>query len=74
MENGSFVKGLEAGIPEGTRPVGRPRMRWSDNIKKDIEMLGLENPAEWRDEAQNRRQWRLLVEASRDQMGPLAVE
>ena len=74
MENVSIIKGLETGIPEGMRPVGRPRMRWSDNIKRDMELLQVENPAEWRDLAQNCRQWRLLVEASKDQMAPPAAE
>jgi hypothetical protein len=24
------------GKPEGTRPLGRPRRRWEDNIKMDL--------------------------------------
>jgi hypothetical protein len=26
--------------PEGTRPLGRPRRRWEDNIKMDLEEMG----------------------------------
>jgi hypothetical protein len=29
-----------AGKPEGKRPLGRPRRRWVDNIKRDIREIG----------------------------------
>jgi hypothetical protein len=29
-----------AGIPEGKRPLGRPRRRWEDNIKMDLQEVG----------------------------------
>jgi hypothetical protein len=29
------------GKPEGTRPLGRPRHRWVDNIKMDLREVGL---------------------------------
>jgi len=28
------------GIPEGKRPLGRPRFRWEDNIKMDLQEEG----------------------------------
>ena len=28
------------GKPEGTRPLGRPRRRWVDNIKMDLQEVG----------------------------------
>jgi len=28
------------GKPEGQRPLGRPRLRWEDNIKKDLQEVG----------------------------------
>jgi len=28
------------GKPEGKRPLGRPRLRWEDNIKMDIQEVG----------------------------------
>jgi hypothetical protein len=34
------VYGVLVGKPEGTRPLGRPRSRWEDNIKKDIQKMG----------------------------------
>lgn len=57
-------KVFEGGI-EGRRPAGRPRMRWYDNVLKDLENLGLQNPREeWRDMAADRRVWRGLVRAA----------
>jgi hypothetical protein len=29
------------GYPEGKRPLGRPRRRWEDNIKIDLQEVGL---------------------------------
>jgi hypothetical protein len=30
------------GKPEGKRPLGRPRLRWDDNIKADLQEVGCE--------------------------------
>jgi hypothetical protein len=30
------------GKPEGTRPPGRPKLIWEDNIKMDLQKIGLE--------------------------------
>jgi hypothetical protein len=48
------------GKPEGTRPLGRPRRRWVDNIKIDLREIGLDD-IDWIDLAQDRDQWRTLV-------------
>jgi hypothetical protein len=37
MEDKRNVYGLLVGKPEGKRPLGRPRRRWIDNIKKDFQ-------------------------------------
>jgi hypothetical protein len=34
------------GIPEGRRPLGRPRRRWEDNIKLDLREIGIDG-ANW---------------------------
>jgi len=31
------------GKPEGNRPLGRPRLRWEDNIKMDLQEVGCEH-------------------------------
>jgi hypothetical protein len=48
------------GIQEGKRPQGRPRRRWVDNIKMDLRDIGWYG-MDWIDLAQNRNQWRDLV-------------
>ena len=45
------------GIPEGKRPLGRPRRRWEDNIKMDIQEVG----GGCEELAQDRDRWRALV-------------
>jgi hypothetical protein len=46
--------------PEGKRPLGRPRSRWVDNIKIDRREIGSDG-MEWIGLAQDRDQWRALV-------------
>jgi hypothetical protein len=48
------------GKPEGKRPLGRPRRRWVDNIKMDLTDIGGDG-VDWMDMAQDRDQWRALV-------------
>jgi hypothetical protein len=48
------------GKPEGKRPLGRPRRRWEDNIKMDLQEVGCEG-MDWIDLAQDRDRWRALV-------------
>ena len=48
------------GKPEGKRPLGRPRRRWDDNIKMDLEELG-RVCGDWVELAQDRDRWRALV-------------
>jgi hypothetical protein len=45
---------------ECKRPLGRPRRRWVDNIKMDLREIGW-NGMNWIDLAQDRVQWRALV-------------
>jgi hypothetical protein len=51
---------LLVGKPEGKRPLGRPRRRWIDNIKKNLLEIGL-NVVDWIGLAQDRYRWRALV-------------
>jgi hypothetical protein len=48
------------GTPEGKRPLGRPRLRWVDNIKMNLIEIGWDG-VNWIDMAQDRDQWRALV-------------
>jgi hypothetical protein len=48
------------GKPEGKTPLGRPRRMWVDNIKMDLREIGWVG-VDWIDMAQDRDQWRALV-------------
>ena len=50
------------GKPEGKRPLGRPRRRWVDNIRMDLQEVGC-GPVDWIWLAQDRDGWRKLVNA-----------
>jgi hypothetical protein len=45
---------------EEKRPLGRPRRRWVHNVKMDLREIGWDG-MDWIDLAQNRDQWRALV-------------
>jgi len=48
------------GKPEGRRPLGRPRRRWADNIRTDLQEMGCVY-MDWIGLAQDRDRWRTLV-------------
>jgi hypothetical protein len=50
------------GRPKGRRPLGRPRRRWEDNIKIDLQEVGW--GMDWIELAQDRDRWRALVNES----------
>ena len=50
------------GKPEVKRPLGRPRRRWEDNIKMDLQKVGC-GGMDWIELAQDRDRWRALVNA-----------
>jgi hypothetical protein len=58
---GIFYRVL-VGKPEGKKPLGRPRRRWEDNIKIDLQEVGC-GGMDWIELAQDRDRWRALVHA-----------
>ena len=50
------------GKTEGKRPLGRPRRRWVDNIRMDLQEVG-GGYMDWTGLAQDRDRWRTLVSA-----------
>jgi len=50
------------GKPEGKRLLGRPRRRWEDNIKMDLQEVGC-GGIDWIELAKVRDKWRALVTA-----------
>ena len=60
MWEGRDVHKVLVGKPEGKRPLGRPRRRWEDNIKMDLQEEG-RGCGDWMELAQGRDRWRALV-------------
>ena len=63
MEEGRSTFKILTGKPIGKRPLGMPRRRWEDNIRMDLEEIGI-NAGNWVDSAQDRNYWRALVNAA----------
>jgi len=47
--------------PEGRRALGRPRCRWEDNIKTDLQEVGWGEGMDWIDLVQNKDKWQALA-------------
>ena len=63
MEEGMSAFKILTGKPTGKRPLGRPRRRWEDNIRMDLEEIGI-HAGNWVDSGQDRNYWRALVNAA----------
>jgi hypothetical protein len=48
--------------PISRRPIGRPKTRWVDDVKKDIQKLKIPN---WKTLGQDRRRWKELVQKAK---------
>jgi len=58
MQETRIVEGIHAWKPIAKRPTGRPKIRWEDYVKKDIQRLKVPN---WKTLVQDRRRWKELV-------------
>ena len=57
-----MLRWVSVGKPEGRRPLGRPRRRWVDNIRMDLQEVGC-GYMDWIGLAQDRDRLRTLVSA-----------
>jgi hypothetical protein len=69
MGEGRGVYRVMVGKSEGKRPLGRPRRRWEDNVKMDLQDVGC-GCEEWIGLARDRDMWRALVSAVRNRLRP----
>jgi len=60
MREDRGVHRVLVGKPERKRPLRRPRRRWEDNIKMDLQEVGV-GREDWMELAQDRDRWRSLV-------------
>jgi hypothetical protein len=69
MGEGRGVYRVLVGKPEGKRPLGRPRLRWEDNIRMDLKEVGC-GCEDWIGLAQDKDTWRPFVSAVRNRRVP----
>jgi hypothetical protein len=62
MGEGRGVHRILVGKPEGKTPLDRPRRRWEDNIKTDLQEVGC-GVMDWIELAKDRDRWRSLFNA-----------
>jgi hypothetical protein len=60
MGDGRGVYRVLVGKPEGKSPLGRPRCRWEDNVKADLQEVGF-GGMEWIQLTKDRDRWRVIV-------------
>jgi len=57
-KQGTLVKRVIEEDPMGKRPLGRPKLRWEDSVKREIEKI--EPDTKWREAAEDRDRWQSL--------------
>lgn len=62
-EQGSLLKEVWENKPEGRRPPGRPKMRWRDQVAKDLLVMGAKE-----EDAEDRIQWRRLLDEAKNRL------
>ena len=58
MKETRMVKAINTWKPISKRPMGRPKMRWEDDVNKDVQRLELPN---WKALVQERGRWKEVV-------------
>jgi len=62
MSEERVVKRLYQNTPEGSRSVGRPRLRWMDDVREDLRRMGVTN---WRIRAHRRDDWKMVMKEAK---------
>jgi hypothetical protein len=66
MRNERTIKKIFNTKPEGTRSVGRPKLRWEDSVVQDTRILGVNR---WKKAALDRDEWAKLLKKARVRQG-----
>jgi hypothetical protein len=64
------VKKIKRWKPMSKRPIGRPKIRWEDDILEDIKSM---NVRDWKNAAQNRDRWKKVAEQARTLLGSFVL-
>jgi hypothetical protein len=62
MTEDNNVKNIKRWKPMSKRPIGRPKLRWEDDVLEDIKSM---NVRKWKTVAQNRDRWKKVVQQAR---------
>jgi hypothetical protein len=62
MQETRVVKAIYSRKPISRRPIGRPKICWEDDVRKDIQKLKVPN---WKTLVQDRRRWKELVKKAK---------
>jgi hypothetical protein len=73
MTDDRIVCRVLVGNLQGRRPVGRPRTRWADNVKRDLREVSFSDD-DWMDHARYGTAWRGVVGAAVDFRAPNDTE
>jgi hypothetical protein len=62
MTNERVAKTIYKWKPYTTRPKGRPRARWKDDVRNDLRKMGVTN---WKQRMQERKKWKEIIEQAK---------
>jgi len=62
MSEERVVKRLYQNSPEGSRSVGKPSLRWMDDMREDLRRMSVTN---WRIRAHRRDNWKIVVKEAK---------
>ena len=66
MDKTRTVKKLKEWEPCSSRPVGKPRLRWLDQLQKDLKKIKMRN---WREKCKERRLWNEIIKQAKTHQG-----
>jgi hypothetical protein len=66
MDTKRTVKKLTEWDPCLSRPVGKPRLRWLNQVEEDLKKMKVRN---WREKCKERRRWNEIVMQAKTHQG-----
>jgi hypothetical protein len=67
MDQGRTVKKMFESKPEGSRRRGRPRLRWLEDVEKDLHEMKVKR---WQQKAVNREEWASVIKEAKAHREP----